>query len=575
MSRPRLGRKQAHRPLMEALEDRRLLSISSLGTIASNAADFDAEVAQASAAITTQVVELATNQATREMAVPDAVVDDVPATSFVGDLAATSVASAKSTLIAAENSSQPFGDPASTQSALKPKAIIDEAPSMQASPAQAPGLAKTPEKQAPASPVLEAVRTVAQSSDDKFPGKPAPQMRELVDAGAASRQEREDHIPAAPLQQALDVAQSSLDTAQRVVETRFGESDVAPQNGRPPLVQETHEQLAELRQERHAAIVDVAKESLGRADEDHERQQLRAEIIAAYKESRTELRQEVKVLRSSLVGHKVEAVSTAAETRKHEHDGKSGTTNEASPFVPVVKFIRAVERFKAVVSKPTVSDTVVNEPASEVKALAVRANHGATPRVRIDEGQFVLSAEDKATAFQNAPVRNANLLRVSQVVLDLTSKSPSRRLALDGLGQATNGGSYGRAVAAADIGDEVQTGAILYAASQETTAQEETATLEGAGLAAGEMSVSTSALDEALRQFAAGADEVAQALARGLTDYGMLPWLLVAVAGGAAFGLQRRRRHLQSPTPEKLSLAADSELRWAPGMPGSFSDDDA
>ena len=98
---------------------------------------------------------------------------------------------------------------------------------------------------------------------------------------------------------------------------------------------------------------------------------------------------------------------------------------------------------------------------------------------------------------------------------------------------------------------------------------------QGADLQAGTLNFTTDALDAALGQFVADADQVVEAMQRSLTRSSALPWLAVGVMAGMAFEANRRRRKLSRLVHGAVSLAADSTLSWVPGMPSSFSEGDA
>jgi hypothetical protein len=349
------------------------------------------------------------------------------------------------------------------------------------------------------------------------------------------------------LEVALDSAKSWEMAASQADEARHGKASEARAEQKSSWVREFQEARDEIRQDRHADGSGDAKKSRGRNDEDRQQQkEMRDEFKAVYRQIRTADKEKT-------------ASQSKSMDKKNDDAGKNDT--------------RVVERMNVVESPPNTSETAgVSERTAELKIAVARTN---ISRVKFDDGQFVISAEDKTPVFQGVPERSAEITRAQLDFPEAASKSDSHRFAIEDLGRGAAGSLVGRRGISTEPIDEARFTIVSYAAGEGISAGEEPGTLVGAGFASGEMQVSTSALDEALHQFAVGADEVVRSLARGLSGSALLPWLLAAGAAAATLEVQRRRKRLQPSIPEKPSLAADSELRWTPGMPGSFSDDHA
>ena len=353
---------------------------------------------------------------------------------------------------------------------------------------------------------------------------------------------------------ALDSATSREMAALQADEARHGKTSEARAEQKSSSVRETRGARDELRQDRQRD----AKQSRGRNDEDRQqRKAMRDEFKAAYRQTRAG-DEDKKASRSK------------AEDKKNDDDDDGAQSDQQQQAV-----IRIVERKAVIESHASTSETAdVSERTAEVKSAAGHSPANSA-RVKIDDGQFVFS-DDKTTLFQGVLERSTEITRAQLDFPEAASKSDSHRLAIEDLGRGAAGSLGGRRGISTEPIDEARFTIASYAAGEGISAGEEPGTLVGAGFASGEMQVSTSALDEALHQFAVGADDVVRSLARGLSGSAVLPWLLAAGAAAVAtLEMQRRRKRLQSSIPEKPSLAADSELRWTPGMPGSFSDDHA
>ena len=374
------------------------------------------------------------------------------------------------------------------------------------------------------------------------------QVYESRDYGAGQAQAGYEHgHDADQLEVALDSAKSWEMAAPQADEARHGKASEDRPEQQSSWVREFLDARDEIRQDRHADVSGDAKKSRGRNDEDRQQQkEMRDEFKAVYRQIRTADKDKT-------------ASQSKSMDKKNDDAGKNDT--------------RVIERMTVVESPPDTSETAgVSERTAELKIAVARAN---ISRVKIDDGQIAFS-EDKMPVFQGVLERSAEITRAQLDFPEAASKSDSHRFAIEDLGRGAAGSLVGRRGIATEPIDEARITIVSYAAGEGISAGEEPGTLVGAGFASGEMQVSTSALDEALHQFAVGADEVVRSLARGLSGSALLPWLLAAGAAAAAtLEVQRRRKRLQSSIPEKPSLAADSELRWAPGMPGSFSDDHA
>jgi hypothetical protein len=108
--------------------------------------------------------------------------------------------------------------------------------------------------------------------------------------------------------------------------------------------------------------------------------------------------------------------------------------------------------------------------------------------------------------------------------------------------------------------------------SAEATASGAAAALfEGASLASGAfVTIDTAALDAALQQLLAGADQVVHTVSRGLTTPTIVSWLLAAATAAAALEFRRRRRRSSRLAGAGWLLTNDSTLCW---VPESFSED--
>lgn len=110
---------------------------------------------------------------------------------------------------------------------------------------------------------------------------------------------------------------------------------------------------------------------------------------------------------------------------------------------------------------------------------------------------------------------------------------------------------------------------------QLTVGSDERLDLQGGDLAAGTASISTAALDVALQEFVDGAGEVARNLVHAFTNGGMLTWLAAALVAVGAVEFHRRKQRKPRVAFATANLAADSTFSWMPGLPGSYSDEDA
>jgi hypothetical protein len=100
------------------------------------------------------------------------------------------------------------------------------------------------------------------------------------------------------------------------------------------------------------------------------------------------------------------------------------------------------------------------------------------------------------------------------------------------------------------------------------------ALLEGATLASGAfVTIDTAALDAALQQLLAGADQVVHTVSRGLSAPSFVSWLLAAATAAAALEFRRRRKRSSRLAGAGAPLINDSTLSWVPELPGSFSED--
>lgn len=108
-----------------------------------------------------------------------------------------------------------------------------------------------------------------------------------------------------------------------------------------------------------------------------------------------------------------------------------------------------------------------------------------------------------------------------------------------------------------------------------TSAADDHVGLEGGDLAAGTAALSTAALDAALQQFLENAEELARNLGHAVAGGGVLSWLTAAIAAIGTMELYRRKQRKLRVAFAAANLSADSTFSWMPGMPGSYSDEDA
>ena len=96
------------------------------------------------------------------------------------------------------------------------------------------------------------------------------------------------------------------------------------------------------------------------------------------------------------------------------------------------------------------------------------------------------------------------------------------------------------------------------------------ADLLGAALPAG-----TGAVDQGIRQFLDGLEDIGLALAQALAQNGLLPWAVGAVMVGAV-AVEVTRPRLRRLLRRRIVAAgaAGDSMSWVPGLPGSFSIDE-
>src|SRR5262245_13594258 len=497
MSHPRLGRKLARRPLLEALEDRRVLSHFAVGSIVAKPDVSAAHAAHVSDETMASVLKTKADHPNK-------------AENSTNAGAALAIRSLKTNM---------------------PDALISDGASR------------------------GALKSKGQKS---------------TDYGVAATRQQAEKYAVGPARQ-RDSNGKGPDKASRKTDARIDKSTKGQQEYQTFKARDLGEKRADSRKERQVVKTVSAKKSHEPADEDERlSQEQHAEFVAGSKESRAEFRQANALGRPSKASDDDQASRPMVKSSAQEDEDKNGIAVEESP--PIAR-ARGSERVKGPASNPMATDPDVSAQPAELKESLVRSHPANIGRNRAEQGQPAPLPEDRSAALPDVPASQADTLHARPDLPGISGKSESPRLTWDEVGRSVAGGVRGLASVTLGAADGMSASA-LFATLEEIITPQDTAILVGGDLASGIVTIRTAALDEALRQFSAGADEIASAFTRGLSDYGALPWLLAAAASSVALEMQRRRKRRQAPIANKPSLTADTELRWAPGMPGSFSDED-
>lgn len=343
------------------------------------------------------------------------------------------------------------------------------------------------------------------------------------------------------------------------------------------VAKSVHEQLAELRQEYREIRHEMIEESKEARDELRELQQdLRTESGFDAPTDRVELKQTVNEIRvelkhelhEQLVSLRHEFRDARAELRaavgnNDQNDsadnGRAAVvgkekTQDATSAVELSGKAEVVERHSQSAEDAAQSLRQVNPVSPD--ALVSHSDSVVPP----DAGRDVLPAD--ATADNH---RVPATVRHDGAVVRATATGQE----LDAIrtAAAASGDLAVGTVGVVEAGEATPVALVIAGMESETDAE-----LQGAGLAAGDSSFIVASLDAALQQFLQEADELARTLTRNSS---MVPWLLAALAGGIGLELYRRKKKAGRATLAAAGLTPNSTLSWVPGMPGSFSDEDA
>lgn len=340
----------------------------------------------------------------------------------------------------------------------------------------------------------------------------------------------------------------------KIVHERFAELRQEYQEVRHELIEDFKEARVELRELQQ----DLRTESGFDAPTDRDEfkqtvNEIRVELKHELHEQLVSLRHEFRDARAELsaaVGNNDQ--NNSADNGRAAVVGKE-KTQDATSAVELSGKAEVVERHSQSAEDAAQSLRQVNPVSPD--ALVSHSDSVVPP----DAGRDVLPAD--ATADNHRVPATA---RHDGAVVRATATGQE----LDAIRTAAASGDLAvGTVGVVEAGEATPVALVIAGMESETDAE-----LQGAGLAAGDSSFIVASLDAALQQFLQEADELARTLTRNSS---MVPWLLAALAGGIGLELYRRKKKAGRATLAAAGLTPNSTLSWVPGMPGSFSDEDA